>query len=169
MSNELAAWERQPDESAKAYAAFCLYRDIDVKSRSMLAAYRMQAGKEAANSLSGMWIIWSTSYRWTERVRAYDVDQEQKARKVREAQHAADLEQYRTRQLQLSRVGMAAAIKLLSKSVKRLDELSEAEIKPGMLPAFFRAAAHVAEVSGDAEATALGLQELTALLEDGEA
>lgn len=62
---------------------------------------------------------------------------------------------------------MAAATKLLSKSAKRLDELSEADIKFSMLPAFFRTAAHVAEVSGDAEATALGLQKLMALLEDG--
>ena len=102
-------------------------------------------------------------------IRAYDVYREREARKIKEAADNVALEAYRNRQVTLSQAGMQAAIRLLEKSVARLITLDASDIKPGQLPAFFRAAAHVAEVSGNAEATALGLDELSALLEDNNA
>lgn len=165
---ELAIYERQPDESAKAYTAFCLYRDLPSNIRSLIRAYRSQPGFDGANATPGRWILWSTSYGWSERVKAYDVIREKEARKIKEAAHDAALDEYRERTIQASRQQMETARAVLLKASARLDNLDINEIKPGQLAGLFRAAAHLADVSGKAEATALGLDELTALLEQDE-
>jgi hypothetical protein len=70
-------WERLPAESAKAFAAFCAYRDLGPE-RSLNAAY----GEGRA---PGHWSQWSSEYRWVERATAYDAYLDAERRKVREA------------------------------------------------------------------------------------
>jgi hypothetical protein len=67
-------------ESAKAYAAFCAYRDLGPDSRSLNAAY---AGGGRA---PGYWAQWSSEFRWVERAAAYDAHLDDARRRVREAQ-----------------------------------------------------------------------------------
>ena len=57
-----APWERRPDESAAAYAAFLTYRDLGPE-RSLVAAAR-QAGKHAC-----LLRRWSQRSGWVERVK----------------------------------------------------------------------------------------------------
>lgn len=64
------AWLQLPGESAKAYAAFCLYRDVGPK-RSLAKAYRLQTGHEQA-TISGLWNTWRQKYRWAEGAEAFD-------------------------------------------------------------------------------------------------
>jgi len=75
----LQPWQRQKDESFKAYAAFVAYRDLGV-DRSIDKAY---AAKRAAQQqpndkptssgrASRYWAEWSTRYNWVERAMAYD-------------------------------------------------------------------------------------------------
>ena len=53
----------------------------------------------------------------------------------------------------------------MEKASRRLEEIDLADIDPGRLPSFFRAAASVAEVATNAEAVALGMHELMGLLD----
>ena len=77
-----------------------------------------------------------------------------------------DMEAMRQRQKKLSLATFSAAISLLHKAIERLKALDAADIDPGRLPAYFRAAAAVAEVATNAEAVALGLHELVSLLDE---
>lgn len=67
-------WEQLPGESAKAFAAFCAYRDLGVQ-RSISTAYRQASGSSA--SAPGTWTSWSTEFEWVSRAEAYDRHLEQ--------------------------------------------------------------------------------------------
>ena len=66
-------WDRQPGETPKAFAAFCLYRDIpplDRSVRAAVASFRKQGGKTTERN----WETWSSLYNWSERSLASDSD-----------------------------------------------------------------------------------------------
>ena len=60
-------WERQPDETAKAYEAFAIYRDQG--SRRSVRSVGRESGKSRA-----LMERWSSSHRWVERAAAFDAD-----------------------------------------------------------------------------------------------
>ena len=68
-------WGRLPDESAKAYEAFCAYRDLG-PSRSI-----PKAG-EIVGKGKGTLEPWSSKYNWPERAAAWDAEQDRIARKA---------------------------------------------------------------------------------------
>ena len=73
-------WERQKNESSKAYAAFCVYRDLG-PDRS-LEKTREILGKSAGYT---RWMqTWSSKYDWVTRAQAYDDYIEGKKRKKNE-------------------------------------------------------------------------------------
>ena len=66
-------WERQPGETAKAYAAFLLYRDLPAVDRTIVAAvveHRKLGGKASVRN----WETWASRYNWRERGLANDSD-----------------------------------------------------------------------------------------------
>lgn len=74
-------WLRQPNETAMAYSAFCLYRDLEPSQRTITAAYKLhceregkplQRRKKDGTVNTSSWSKWSTCNRWTERVEAFD-------------------------------------------------------------------------------------------------
>jgi hypothetical protein len=75
-------WEQQPDESARAYAAFVAYRDLG-SDRSVDAAYAAMAGHregpggapKGTKRAPGSYKKWSAKHRWAARARAYDEHQ----------------------------------------------------------------------------------------------
>ena len=73
-------WERQKNESSKAYAAFCVYRDLGPE-RSLDKALS-EANKKPTNRRH--WSRWMEKYRWYERAQAYDDYIERKKRKEKE-------------------------------------------------------------------------------------
>jgi len=164
-TDEQNDWDRLPGESAKAYESFCAYRDLG-RSRSMLTAYRQKTSREQAERINGVWNAWSQTFEWTKRARAYDIYLERLARKAKEDAHFADVEAFRKRQMQFSRAAAAASEQLLIKATQRLLTLTQNDITPKMLASMFRAAAIVGLVSGNAEAGALGIDELIASLEE---
>jgi hypothetical protein len=98
-------WHRQPGEPAAAYEAFCAYRDLEAKSRSIIAAYR-QLRRSDATRANGTWNEWSSRFRWPERVKAYD-------HHVHGLEHKADEQRVRRRARQEATTGAAAASKPL--------------------------------------------------------
>ena len=66
-------WDRQPGETAKAYAAFLLYRDLPAVDRTIVAAvveHRKLGGKASVRN----WETWASRYNWRERGLASDSD-----------------------------------------------------------------------------------------------
>lgn len=63
--NKLEVWDRQPEETPKAYEAFTIYRDMG-RERT-LPKVAEQCGKSI-----GLMNKWSQKYGWVNRVRAWD-------------------------------------------------------------------------------------------------
>jgi hypothetical protein len=62
-------WSRQLDESGKAFDAFCAYRDLMPRERSLQVVSQKYAKSEHyINQLKR----WSSRYHWVGRVKAYD-------------------------------------------------------------------------------------------------
>ena len=66
-NQDKVAWERLPGESSKAYACFCLYRDMG-EERSLR---RLAQGGEC-RAHRGQLERWSSRWRWVERCQEYD-------------------------------------------------------------------------------------------------
>ena len=58
-------WERQPDETANAYQAFVLYRDLGVERSTSKVAAQLGKSKNICDR-------WSTQKSWVERVHQWD-------------------------------------------------------------------------------------------------
>ena len=66
-------WDRQPGETPRAFAAFCIYRDLPAVDRSIVAAvaqHRQNGGKASLRN----WETWSSLYNWSDRSLAGDSD-----------------------------------------------------------------------------------------------
>lgn len=152
----MALWDRQDEETQKAYDAFCVYRDL--KPRSVDKAF--QKAQNSTKTAPSHWMHWAVDQDWKRRAEAYDAHLELLARQRREADHLQELDAYRNRQKQLAAANIHGAINLLRKSNERLEQLDAAEIDVKNLPQFFRAAAAVAEAATNSEAQALAVEEL---------
>ena len=65
-------WERQPGETAKAYAAFLLYRDLPAIDRSVAAA--REGHKKDIKGTFRQWSGWSMRNGWVNRAAEHDSD-----------------------------------------------------------------------------------------------
>ncbi len=97
-------WDRWPNESAKAFAAFSIYRDLG-PNRSLVNAYRLQKGCERA-TISGCWSRWRKTYHWNDRAKACD---RERIVELREAKRQADLQLLELRLQRQTRVYSAYA------------------------------------------------------------
>jgi len=79
-------WERQPREAAKAYAAFCAYRDMPAAQRS-----RWELARQLAKSRQ-LVSRWSARWRWVERAEAWDaeLDRQKRLKQVEAIQEMAE-------------------------------------------------------------------------------
>lgn len=78
-------WERRPDESPEAWAAFCVYRDLSPRERSLsrvadaVCAPREDGEPRTADTVPGHIKDWCSAYDWVPRSGAYwqHIDDEQ--------------------------------------------------------------------------------------------
>jgi hypothetical protein len=77
MERDLLPWEKQSGESAKAFHAFTLYRDM--RAGRSLANVGRTLGETGVAGPS-MVAEWSARWRWVERADAYDRDQDRRDR-----------------------------------------------------------------------------------------
>jgi hypothetical protein len=95
------AWHRQPEESDKSWAAFCVYRDLPPQERTLTQAYFDFYGKDPDISAynGSLFSAWAKRYRWHERVQQYDnhvddqIRTELEARRLKARLSTADLGQ----------------------------------------------------------------------------
>jgi len=130
-----APWERQPGESARAYAAFCAYRDLPPRERSILRAaellgyVRAPRGQRRPN-VPGRIVAWSQRWRWAERALAWDEEQDRLAR-------AAETEAIKAMRDRHAREAMA----LQQKALERLRAMDPSELSPSDVLRYFVEAA----------------------------
>ena len=118
-------WERQPSETAKAYAAFLLYRDLPAIDRSVAAAREGQQ-KDNKGTLR-QWNGWSMRNDWVNRAAEHDSDLASR-RRERMAQ-------------ELERAQDDAAVTIratLDKVKERIEGMDPEELAAGQIPAALR-------------------------------
>ena len=77
-------WEIRPNESEKAFAAFCIYRDLGPDRSLSLVSVELQK--------SSRWIKeWSRTHEWVVRAKAYDNHLDEVRRQEEEAQLKQDI------------------------------------------------------------------------------
>ena len=111
-----AAFDRLGAESAKAYQAFVLYRDLPIAERSLTTVSQRLA---KSRSLCARW---SSQFRWVERVDAWDEHQDQ----VRRQRIAAEREKIYERQLQHNRIASQALVLPMVDLLKRAQTSADA-------------------------------------------
>jgi hypothetical protein len=119
MAKTPLPYERQLNESTKAFAAFAAFRDLG-PDRSVLKAYRQETGKKQARQPSGLWLGWARTHDWHERAAAWDryVDQEQQRAQVRARKDMAERH-------------AKAAMGLQEKAIRRLMSMQPNDLGPG--------------------------------------
>ena len=114
-------WERQPGETAKAYAAFLLYRDLPALDRSVPAA---RDGQE--RDMKGtvrQWSGWSMRNDWVNRAAEHDSDLASRRRE----RMAKELERSQDDGLKLVRAD-------LGKVAERITGMDAKEMVAGQIP-----------------------------------
>ena len=113
-------WERQPGETAKAFAAFLLYRDLPAVDRSVAAAWgRRLGGKQ--------WERWCTAHDWVNRAAEHDSDLASRRRERME------------KELDRAKDDAAVLIRaLLAKVAERIQGMDAEELAAGQIPAALR-------------------------------
>jgi len=84
-------YEPIPNETHKAWLAFCIYRDMG-SIRSLDKAWQSATGRKGRHSRH--WATWSASNHWVSRSQAYDFALSKQTRRMvqdRRAAHYADL------------------------------------------------------------------------------
>lgn len=126
MADEPIYHKLQGIETAKAYEAFSIYRDMGV-GRSL---------DKVAQSLSKSGSIirgWSAKHNWVERVRIFDDDQDvvrqQEAMEARKQEHRDQLMAFGTKHTQLGKQAFKAAALGTQKLAKYLEDNKDKEIE----------------------------------------
>ena len=115
-----AAWEQQAGESARAFGAFCVYRELGPR-RSLRAAAEKFYGRSAA-SLERQVDKWSSAFRWVERANAWDQHLDGHVRRAQEEARGEMAERH-----------LREARLLQAKAVERLRSLRPEELEPAEL------------------------------------
>lgn len=122
---DIAPWEQQPGESAKAFEAFAIYRDMGVERSVRKVTQRLNKSL----TLIGKW---SSRYNWPERALAYDRDLDRQAH----AQAVRDVRSMTNRHIRI-------AMQLQAKALEALEQLNVATLSPKMQLAFLAKATEI--------------------------
>lgn len=135
-------WERLPGESAKAYEAFCKYRDMPPGERSLREVARRLGKSETLISR------WSSQYRWVARVQAWDDEVDRKAREA----HLRTVKEMRERHARL-------AVAFQQKVAQRIQMIDPDELAPQDLARWLEIATKLERLSRG-EPTEIGQHEV---------
>jgi hypothetical protein len=119
-----APWEKQAGESARAFGAYCVYRDLGPR-RSLGAAAEKFYGRAAA-ALERQLDKWSRTFRWVERAKAWDQHLDAEARRAQEEARREMVERH-----------VKEARTLQGKALERLRSLRPEELGPADLLRYF--------------------------------
>lgn len=116
-----ADWERQPDESERAFAAFRTWLEVDpTQGRSLINAYRQFAGRPEVKKPPGYFRGWSIKYQWEDRARKYDNDVLRQEKEAEWKTIVAERKKLKERRRHIAESGYDAAEKLIAKAFEIL-------------------------------------------------
>lgn len=153
-----------PNETAKAYAAYCVYRDLGEK-RS-IEAVRENTGKRQGYERQLM--RWSSKYDWVERAKQYDAYLANKARVQAEDEHLAELWEYRKQLAFSSRAALSAGQRALRLALEKLQNMDYEKIPVTSVPSYIKAANDTIEKAMDGWGMALAIDDLMDVMENKE-
>lgn len=119
MAEERKPWHKQSGESARAYHAFCHYRDLLAHERSLNKAYTAhQKACKSKNPLkmlgaSPEWQKWTTQFSWRDRADKHDAEIAERTRQ----QRLVEIDKMNQRH-------MSIAMALQNLVVERLNQLA---------------------------------------------
>lgn len=116
-------WDRQPDESPVAYAAFIVYRDQLANGHPGRSTREVAREVNKAQAQIGRW---SSRHRWVRRVDAYDREQEA----VKLQAMSRELERVARRQATSLGAAAQALLQPIQAYLSRLSELQKAGEDP---------------------------------------
>jgi hypothetical protein len=142
-----APWEQQARESARAFGAFCAYRDLG--PRRTIGAAALPYYHRTSAALKRQLEKWSSAFRWVERAVAWDRHLDAEAQRAQEEARREMAERH-----------VKEARGLQSKAVERLRLLRPEEMGPADVLRFLIEAAKLERLAlGEPES--LQRQELT--------
>ena len=121
-------WERWPNESAKAYAAFAKYRDL-AEARTFVKVAAM------SNCSAPNIERWAKRWSWTHRAYAWDAMQEEAFR----TQSARDRVAHRKRQVSLGRALQSIAAHGVAEWQRKMEAGAALDLRPDELVSLLRA------------------------------
>lgn len=157
---DVAPWKQLDTEADEQYDAFKYFIALRIDEWEPRDAQRFVETSE------DLLLAWSRLYKWKARRLAYLKYQEWLKRKQEELEHIDRIAKFRNTQLNLLQNTGNATIKLIEKLGQRINELDPSEIKATDIPKFVTAVAQFVDLSSEAEARALTLNELLALYQD---
>ena len=125
----LEPWERQPEETAKAFEAFAVYRDMGIERSIRKVGQHL--GKSATQIAE-----WSSKNNWVERCAAWDTEQDRIARR----EQAKAIKAMRNRH-----AGIAKA--LIVKAGRALNRIPDDEIKASDISRMVEVASKLERIS----------------------
>lgn len=126
---KIEPWERQEGETAKAFEAFCKYRDMG-PDRSLRKV--VQALNKNLTTIAE----WSSKYDWVKRVASWDAEQDRIARQ----QQLKEIKAMRNRH-----AGMAKA--MIVKAGRALQKIPEEDIKASDISRMIEVASKLERIS----------------------
>ena len=116
------SWERLAGESAGAFAAFCVFRDVGAERNIRKAVESVEKDVDVQAKKYRVWRNWCTQFRWRERAADYD-------------RYIEKLKQGELRKTIEAQGEMHRAVtgKMLEVAKKKLDTMNPAELSQGNL------------------------------------
>ena len=74
----MAEWDRKPEETPIAFAAFVIYRSMPPSDRSLKKATEIRLGRKPTKRHVNQLELWSGKYNWFDRAAAWDTHQDKK-------------------------------------------------------------------------------------------
>lgn len=166
-------WDRQPGETAAAFAAFVVYLDAG-PGRTLAAAYRKHRGKPDALRPSGRFEAWARDHDWKGRADAHDLHLRREKVRAFVAldigeqldEFRADMAHFADEQIRLSRQLIDIAQQMTERYLRRFDD-------PDFYPSardvrqLALAARDIGEHSINAKGAALGVDQMLRWMQDG--
>ncbi len=157
---ESAPWKQLEEESELQYDTFKYYINLNIDEWQAIDVLRF-IDIDEANAIE-----WSEEFQWKERRLAYLKYQEWLRRKKSELKHTEDIEEFRDSQAELLKSAGGATLNLISKLALRIEDLDPNEIKATDIPKFVSAISSFLDMTADAQARFLSVNELLALYEN---
>lgn len=155
-----APWQQLENETDLQYEAFKYFVNLEIDDWDTEGVLRF------ANFTKAEVNQWSVAFQWNSRRMSYVKSQEWLRRKRKELEHKDGISDFRDTQADLLQTASKATLSLIGKLAQRINELDPSEIKSTDIPKYVTAVSQFIDMTSEAQARFLTLNELLALYED---